>query len=163
MVGNHPNPASQLARAIPRTHFEVYENFGHLLTFEEEEEEARPAADAHAFVLDSVVDSDDTQRDDVQRNATTWRWCPARPRRDWAARRGEPVTRSFCSRRTPFLQVVKTAVAVVAAVLLCEAAIGGALPTFAGIAALLLVRPSTYQPPLKGRDVLRRHVGEVAG
>ena len=49
-----------------------------------------------------------------------------------------PVARLRSSSRTPFLQVVKTAVAVVTAVLLCRLVIQGPFPTFAAIAALLL-------------------------
>lgn len=71
-----------------------------------------------------------------------------------------PVARLRSSSRTPFLQVVKTAVAVVAAVLLCRALIDGPFPTFAAIAALLVVQPSINQSFVKG---LERSAGVVLG
>lgn len=71
-----------------------------------------------------------------------------------------PVSRLRSSSRSPFLQVVKTAVAVVAAVLLCEVVIRGPFPTFAAIAALLVVQPSINQSFVKG---LERSAGVVLG
>lgn len=71
-----------------------------------------------------------------------------------------PVARLRISSRTPFLQVVKTAVAVVAAVLLCRLLIDGPFPTFAAIAALLVVQPSINQSFVKG---LERSAGVVLG
>lgn len=71
-----------------------------------------------------------------------------------------PVARLRSSSRTPFLQVVKTAVAVVAAVLLCRLLIQGPFPTFAAIAALLVVQPSINQSFVKG---LERSAGVVLG
>jgi uncharacterized membrane protein YgaE (UPF0421/DUF939 family) len=71
-----------------------------------------------------------------------------------------PVRRLRSSSRTPFLQVVKTAVAVVAAVLLCELLIRGPFPTFAAIAALLVVQPSINQSFVKG---LERSAGVLLG
>ncbi|WNY33901.1 aromatic acid exporter family protein [Curtobacterium flaccumfaciens] len=71
-----------------------------------------------------------------------------------------PVARLRSSSRTPFLQVVKTAVAVVAAVLLCRLVIQGPFPTFAAIAALLVVQPSINQSFVKG---LERSAGVVIG
>jgi uncharacterized membrane protein YgaE (UPF0421/DUF939 family) len=71
-----------------------------------------------------------------------------------------PVSRLRSSSRTPFLQVVKTAVAVVAAVLLCELVIRGPFPTFAAIAALLVVQPSINQSFVKG---LERSAGVLLG
>ena len=71
-----------------------------------------------------------------------------------------PVARLRSSSRTPFLQVVKTAVAVVAAVLLCRLLIAGPFPTFAAIAALLVVQPSINQSFVKG---LERSAGVVLG
>lgn len=71
-----------------------------------------------------------------------------------------PVARLRSSSRTPFLQVVKTAVAVVAAVLLCRVLIAGPFPTFAAIAALLVVQPSINQSFVKG---LERSAGVVLG
>jgi len=71
-----------------------------------------------------------------------------------------PVARLRSSSRTPFLQVVKTAVAVVAAVLLCRLVIDGPFPTFAAIAALLVVQPSINQSFVKG---LERSAGVVLG
>lgn len=71
-----------------------------------------------------------------------------------------PVARLRSSSRTPFLQVVKTAVAVVAAVLLCRVFIDGPFPTFAAIAALLVVQPSINQSFVKG---LERSAGVVLG
>jgi DNA-binding response OmpR family regulator/uncharacterized membrane protein YgaE (UPF0421/DUF939 family) len=71
-----------------------------------------------------------------------------------------PVSRLRSSSRSPFLQVVKTAVAVVAAVLLCELVIRGPFPTFAAIAALLVVQPSINQSFVKG---LERSAGVVLG
>lgn len=71
-----------------------------------------------------------------------------------------PVARLRSSSRTPFLQVVKTAVAVVAAVLLCQVVIDGPFPTFAAIAALLVVQPSINQSFVKG---LERSAGVVLG
>lgn len=71
-----------------------------------------------------------------------------------------PVSRLRSSSRTPFLQVVKTAVAVVAAVLLCRLVIDGPFPTFAAIAALLVVQPSINQSFVKG---LERSAGVVLG
>ncbi|PCN48349.1 hypothetical protein Csp2054_07495 [Curtobacterium sp. 'Ferrero'] len=71
-----------------------------------------------------------------------------------------PVARLRSSTRTPFLQVVKTAVAVVAAVLLCRLLIAGPFPTFAAIAALLVVQPSINQSFVKG---LERSAGVVLG
>lgn len=71
-----------------------------------------------------------------------------------------PVARLRSSSRTPFLQVVKTAVAVVAAVLLCQVVINGPFPTFAAIAALLVVQPSINQSFVKG---LERSAGVVLG
>nr|WP_277355483.1 aromatic acid exporter family protein [Curtobacterium pusillum] len=58
------------------------------------------------------------------------------------------------------MQVVKTAVAVVAAVLLCRVLIDGPFPTFAAIAALLVVQPSINQSFVKG---LERSAGVVLG
>ncbi|WP_144764155.1 aromatic acid exporter family protein [Curtobacterium sp. 9128] len=71
-----------------------------------------------------------------------------------------PVARLRSSSRAPFLQVVKTAVAVVAAVLLCRLVISGPFPTFAAIAALLVVQPSINQSFVKG---LERSAGVVIG
>lgn len=71
-----------------------------------------------------------------------------------------PVARLRSSKRTPLLQVVKTAVAVVAAVLLCRLLIQGPFPTFAAIAALLVVQPSINQSFVKG---LERSAGVVLG
>ncbi|WIB78609.1 aromatic acid exporter family protein [Curtobacterium sp. MCPF17_002] len=71
-----------------------------------------------------------------------------------------PVARLRSSSRTPFLQVVKTAVAVVAAVLLCRVLIDGPFPTFAAIAALLVVQPSINQSFVKG---IERSAGVVLG
>lgn len=71
-----------------------------------------------------------------------------------------PVARLRSSSRTPLLQVVKTAVAVVAAVLLCQVVINGPFPTFAAIAALLVVQPSINQSFVKG---LERSAGVVLG
>jgi uncharacterized membrane protein YgaE (UPF0421/DUF939 family) len=71
-----------------------------------------------------------------------------------------PVSRLRSSSRSPFLQVVKTAVAVVAAVLLSELVIRGPFPTFAAIAALLVVQPSINQSFVKG---LERSAGVVLG
>ncbi|WIB12189.1 aromatic acid exporter family protein [Curtobacterium sp. MCPF17_052] len=55
---------------------------------------------------------------------------------------------------------MKTAVAVVAAVLLCELLIRGPFPTFAAIAALLVVQPSINQSFMKG---LERSAGVLLG
>jgi len=74
--------------------------------------------------------------------------------------RVNPVARLRSTSRTPFLQVVKTAVAVVAAVLLCRVVIAGPFPTFAAIAALLVVQPSITQSFVKG---LERSAGVLLG
>jgi uncharacterized membrane protein YgaE (UPF0421/DUF939 family) len=71
-----------------------------------------------------------------------------------------PVTRLRQSSRTPLLQVLKTAVAVVAAVLLCTVVLPGPFPTFGAIAALLVVQPSINQSFVKG---LERSAGVVLG
>lgn len=71
-----------------------------------------------------------------------------------------PVARLVTSSRSPLLQVVKTAVAVVSAVLLCAAILRGPFPTFAAIAALLVVQPSINQSFVKG---LERSAGVVLG
>ena len=63
-------------------------------------------------------------------------------------------------RRSPLLQVVKSAVATLAAWLLAGWLIGGPPPVFAAIAALLTVQPSINQS--LGRGV-ERTVGVVAG
>jgi uncharacterized membrane protein YgaE (UPF0421/DUF939 family) len=62
--------------------------------------------------------------------------------------------------RTPFLQVVKTAVAAVAAWLLCTALLHTVFPIFAAVAALLVVQPSINQSFVRG---LERSAGVVLG
>lgn len=64
------------------------------------------------------------------------------------------------SRRQPWLQVVKSAVATVIAWLVAGWVIPGPLPIFAAIAALLVVQPSLNQSVVKG---IERSVGVVAG
>jgi len=64
------------------------------------------------------------------------------------------------SRRQPILQVVKSAVATIAAWLLAGWLIPGPLPVFAAIAALLVVQPSLNQSVSKA---IERSVGVVAG
>jgi len=64
------------------------------------------------------------------------------------------------SRRAPLLQVVKSAVATVAAWLLAGVLFPGALPVFAAIAALLVVQPSLNQSLSKA---VERSVGVIAG
>ena len=64
------------------------------------------------------------------------------------------------SRRQPWLQVAKSAVATVLAWLLAGWLIPGPLPIFAAIAALLVVQPSLNQSVVKG---IERSVGVVAG
>jgi uncharacterized membrane protein YccC len=64
------------------------------------------------------------------------------------------------SRRTPFLQVVKTSVAVVVAWVVAGLALRIELPIFAAIAALLVVQPSVNQS--LGRAI-ERSVGVVVG
>lgn len=72
-----------------------------------------------------------------------------------------PVARLRSSSRGPLLQVLKTAVAVVAAVLVCRVVFpGGPFPTFAAIAALLVVQPSINQSFVKG---LERSAGVLLG
>jgi uncharacterized membrane protein YgaE (UPF0421/DUF939 family) len=72
-----------------------------------------------------------------------------------------PVARLRQSSRTPLLQVLKTAVAVVAAVLVSRAVFPSvAFPTFAAIAALLVVQPSINQSFARG---LERSAGVVMG
>lgn len=71
-----------------------------------------------------------------------------------------PVARIRQSTRTPLLQVVKTAVAVVAAIALCSLVAPGRFPTFGAIAALLVVQPSINQSFVKG---LERSAGVVLG
>jgi uncharacterized membrane protein YgaE (UPF0421/DUF939 family) len=79
----------------------------------------------------------------------------------WSGLRGaNPVARIRQSTRTPFLQVVKTAVAVVAAIALCSLVNPGTFPTFGAIAALLVVQPSINQSFVKG---LERSAGVVMG
>lgn len=64
------------------------------------------------------------------------------------------------SRRSPFLQVAKSAIATVAAWLVAGWLIPGPLPVFAAIAALLVVQPSLNQSFGKA---LERSVGVIAG
>ncbi|WP_340638591.1 FUSC family protein [Microbacterium protaetiae] len=64
------------------------------------------------------------------------------------------------SRRAPVLQVLKSAVATVAAWLLCAWLIPGPLPVFAAIAALLVVQPSLNQSFSKA---VERTVGVIIG
>jgi uncharacterized membrane protein YgaE (UPF0421/DUF939 family) len=72
-----------------------------------------------------------------------------------------PVARLRASSRGPLLQVVKTAVAVVAAVLLGRLVFPDTpFPTFAAIAALLVVQPSINQSFVRG---LERSAGVVMG
>ena len=64
------------------------------------------------------------------------------------------------SRRAPFLQVAKSAIATVAAWLIAGWLIPGPPPVFAAIAALLVVQPSLNQSLGKA---LERSVGVIAG
>ena len=64
------------------------------------------------------------------------------------------------SRRAPLLQVVKSALATIAAWLLAGALFPGTLPVFAAIAALLVVQPSLNQSLSKA---VERSVGVIAG
>jgi uncharacterized membrane protein YgaE (UPF0421/DUF939 family) len=64
------------------------------------------------------------------------------------------------SRRQPWLQVVKSAVATIAAWLVAGALFPAHLPIFAAIAALLVVQPSLNQSIVKA---IERSVGVVAG
>lgn len=64
------------------------------------------------------------------------------------------------SRRQPWLQVAKSAVATIAAWLVAGWLIPGPLPVFAAIAALLVVQPSLNQSVAKA---IERSVGVVAG
>lgn len=71
------------------------------------------------------------------------------------------MTASFRSaRRTPFLQVAKSATATIAAWLVAGWLIQGPPPVFAAIAALLVVQPSLNQSFIRG---IERSVGVVAG
>jgi uncharacterized membrane protein YccC len=71
------------------------------------------------------------------------------------------VTASFrAARRTPFLQVLKSAVATIAAWLLAGWLIPGPPPVFAAIAALLVVQPSLNQSLTRA---VERSVGVIAG
>ncbi|MET0813191.1 MAG: FUSC family protein, partial [Microbacterium sp.] len=63
-------------------------------------------------------------------------------------------------RRSPFLQVLKSAAATVAAWLIAGLLIPGPPPVFAAIAALLVVQPSVNQSLTKA---LERSVGVIAG
>ncbi|MFZ7088138.1 FUSC family protein [Curtobacterium sp. RRHDQ10] len=71
-----------------------------------------------------------------------------------------PVARLRQSTRIPFLQVVKTAVAVIAAWGVSTVAIGTEYPIFAAIAALLVVQPSVNQSFVRG---IERSAGVVVG
>ncbi|PZE73622.1 FUSC family protein [Curtobacterium sp. MCBD17_034] len=71
-----------------------------------------------------------------------------------------PVARLRQATRTPFLQVVKTAVATIAAWVLCTALLDSEYPIFAAIAALLVVQPSVNQSFVRG---LERSAGVVLG
>ncbi|KQO63043.1 FUSC family protein [Curtobacterium sp. Leaf261] len=71
-----------------------------------------------------------------------------------------PVARLRQSSRVPLLQVVKTAVAVIAAWGVATATVGTEYPIFAAIAALLVVQPSINQSFVKG---LERSAGVVLG
>lgn len=64
------------------------------------------------------------------------------------------------SARTPFLQVLKTSVAAIAAWLLSALLLGQPLPIFAAIAALLVVQPSVNQSLAKG---IERSLGVILG
>lgn len=64
------------------------------------------------------------------------------------------------SRRQPWLQVAKSAVATIAAWLVAGWLVPGPLPVFAAIAALLVVQPSVNQSITKA---IERSVGVVAG
>ena len=71
------------------------------------------------------------------------------------------MTASFRSaRRTPFLQVAKSAIATIAAWLLAGWLVPGPLPVFAAIAALLVVQPSLNQSLTRA---VERSVGVIAG
>ncbi|MET0734437.1 MAG: aromatic acid exporter family protein [Microbacterium sp.] len=71
------------------------------------------------------------------------------------------MTASFrAPRRSPFLQVLKSAVATVAAWLIAAWLIQGPPPVFAAIAALLVVQPSVNQSLTKA---LERSIGVIAG
>lgn len=72
-----------------------------------------------------------------------------------------PITTSIrAARRTPFLQVVKTSVAVIVAWVVAGLILRVEVPTFAAIAALLVVQPSVNQS--LGRAV-ERSAGVVIG
>lgn len=64
------------------------------------------------------------------------------------------------SRRQPWLQVAKSAIATIAAWLIAGWLVPGPLPVFAAIAALLVVQPSVNQSVSKA---IERSVGVVAG
>jgi len=64
------------------------------------------------------------------------------------------------ARRSPLLQVVKSAAATIAAWLIAGWAFPGQLPVFAAIAALLVVQPSVNQSLSKA---LERSIGVIAG
>lgn len=71
------------------------------------------------------------------------------------------MTTSFrASKRTPLLQVAKSAIATVAAWFVAGWLIPGPIPVFAAIAALLVVQPSVNQSYLRG---IERSAGVVAG
>ncbi|WP_347354600.1 FUSC family protein [Intrasporangium sp.] len=71
------------------------------------------------------------------------------------------VTATFrANRRSPLLQVLKSAVATVAAWLLAGWLLPGPLPVFAAIAALLVVQPSLNQSFAKA---VERTVGVIVG
>lgn len=75
--------------------------------------------------------------------------------------RNVQVTAAFRSpQRSPLLQVLKTAIAIVAAWLAAAWLIQGPLPVFAAIAALLVVQPSLNQSFAKA---IERSVGVVLG
>src|SRR5690606_18542707 len=78
----------------------------------------------------------------------------------WAAAAMILHAASRSSRRQPWLQVAKSAIATIAAWLLSGWLIPGPLPVFAAIAALLVVQPSLNQSISKA---IERSVGVVAG
>src|SRR5690606_6369915 len=85
---------------------------------------------------------------------------PARRERVRQDRRMSMSVTFRSSKRGPFLQVAKSAVATIAAWLLAGWLVPGPPPVFAAIAALLVVQPSVNQSLAKG---LERSVGVILG
>jgi uncharacterized membrane protein YccC len=82
------------------------------------------------------------------------------PRRRWAQIVAAQTRMLRAERRTPILQVLKTAVAALVAWTVCILLIPGQVPVFAAIAAIIVVQPSVNQ---SFASALQRSAGVIVG